>query len=76
MIWAGASHVKTYSFLDTLIPKCPDDEKVGTGPIFKVNTPFQRLISTLSSPENIILFFCVQAQQRIEVYLYFHKILV
>ena len=34
---------KKYSFLSTLMPKGPDNEKVGTGPIFNVNTPTQRL---------------------------------
>ena len=34
---------KKYSFLSTLMPMGPDNEKVGTGPIFNVNTPIQRL---------------------------------
>jgi len=43
-------------FLGTLMPKGPDHEKVGTWPIFNVNTPFQWHISTLSSLEKILLF--------------------
>jgi hypothetical protein len=52
----GPWHGLEEFFFGTLMPKGPDHEKVGTWPIFNVNTPFQWHISTLCSLEKILLF--------------------